>query len=366
MAPNMSVMRAAVGMVMLGACSSFQLSMMGENKHVPVKTSDQFRDCVQTATRAVPLFLSGVILSAVTKPQPAQAKVYFDTDTYGDKELKIATVNKMKQKLRNAILADVTLAPDLLRLAINDALTFDAATRDGGPDGSIQFEMTREENKGLEKAAAVVQGIKKELLRTNTVSYSDLVAFGGAEALESAGCGRVIVQVGRFDAKPETDKKTGLLVNWGEMSPESTSAAFTYSGLGPREVALLLGALGEVTRVVQETQLAEAKAKAAKKVDDDDDFELDDAEPFVPTTFGTRDATFGAKMGKADFGTKYLSQLLKSKGSPDALGSCLVKDDKTKAFVQKYAGSETAFLKDVPEAYLRMTLLGETGTNRNS
>ena len=102
------------------------------------------------------------------------------------------------------------------------------------------------------------------------------------------------------------------------------------------------------------------------KDEEDDDFELDDAEPFVPTTFGTRDATFGAKMGKADFGTKYLSQLLKSKGSPDALGSCLVKDDKTKAFVQKYAGSETAFLKDVPEAYLRMTLLGETGTNRNS
>ena len=347
------------------SCSSFKLSMTGESNHVPVKARDSFASGVNIASRVMPAFLGGFLLSSVVKTEPATAKVYFDTDTYGDKELKIATVNKMKQKLRNAILADVTLAPDLLRLAINDALTFDAATRDGGPDGSIQFEMTRDQNKGLEKAAAVVQGIKKELMRTNTVSYSDLVAFGGAEALESAGCGRVIVQVGRFDAKKETDKTTGLLVNWGELTPETTSAAFTYSGLGPREIALLLGALGEVTRVVEETQLAVAKEKAAKKDDDDDDFELDDAEPFVPTTFGARDATFGARMGKADFGVKYLSQLLKSKG-PDALGNCLVKDDKTKAFVQKYATSETAFLKDVPEAYLRMTLLGETGTNRNS
>jgi hypothetical protein len=57
---------------------------------------------------------------------------------------------------------------------------------------------------------------------------------------------------------------------------------------------------------------------------------------------------------------------LKNKGTPEPLGDCLIKDDKTKAFIQKYAGSESAFLKDVPEAYLRMTLLGQTGTGRNS
>lgn len=99
----------------------------------------------------------------------------------------------------------------------------------------------RDENKGLEKANNLIQSIKKELLRTNTVSYSDLVAFGGAEALESAGCGRVIVQVGRFDGKIESDKPTGLLVNWNELIPEKVSDAFAYSGLGSREIALLLG-----------------------------------------------------------------------------------------------------------------------------
>jgi hypothetical protein len=57
-------------------------------------------------------------------------------------------------------------------------------------------------------------------------------------------------------------------------------------------IYLLLGALGEVTRVVTETQIAEAKALAAKKEEEDDDFELTDAEPFVPVSFGARGISY--------------------------------------------------------------------------
>ena len=93
----------------------------------------------------IALVTSGILVTSLAPP--VLAKVYFDTDTYGDKELKIATVNKMKQKLRNAILEDNSLGPDLLKLAINDALSYDVKTEEGGPDGSIQFELEREENK---------------------------------------------------------------------------------------------------------------------------------------------------------------------------------------------------------------------------
>lgn len=41
----------------------------------------------------------------------------------------IATVNKLKQKLRNAIASDLSLAVPFLRLAINDGLGFDQAVR---------------------------------------------------------------------------------------------------------------------------------------------------------------------------------------------------------------------------------------------
>jgi hypothetical protein len=37
-----------------------------------------------------------------------------------------------------------------------------------------------------------------------------------------------------------------------------------------------------------------------------------------------------------------------------------------KEFVKKYASSEAALMKDMPEAYLKLTLLGQAYTGRNS
>ena len=41
----------------------------------------------------------------------------------------IATVNKLKQKLRNAVATDTSLAVPFLRLAINDAVSYDISVR---------------------------------------------------------------------------------------------------------------------------------------------------------------------------------------------------------------------------------------------
>lgn len=42
--------------------------------------------------------------------------------------MKIATINKLKQKLRDAINKDNSVAPCMLELAINDALGYNAET----------------------------------------------------------------------------------------------------------------------------------------------------------------------------------------------------------------------------------------------
>jgi hypothetical protein len=182
---------------------------------------------------------------------PAKAKVYFDTDTYGDKELKIATVGKIKQKLRNAILVDPSVAPQFVRISLNDALSYDAVTDLAGPDGSVQFEMDRIENKGLEKALLALKQIQKELSRTNSVTFSDIVAFAGGEAIESAGCGRVTVQVGRYEIKDANGQ--GKSIPWGDSSNlEKVKVAFTSSGVDLKDVVLLCGAYGEVKRVTEE------------------------------------------------------------------------------------------------------------------
>lgn len=297
---------------------------------------------------------------------------------YGDKELKIATVNKIKQKLRNAILQDPMVAPALLKLAINDALGFEEGNLKGGPDGSIQFEMNREENISLESAFQVIVNIKKELQRTNVVGFGDLCAFAGAEgelfchnmwlhadgdmiplaALETVGAPRMVVQVGRFDAKSENTEKTGL--NWDSPTVAGITTAFGGAGLGPRDIVLLLGGLGEVSRITKESLAATSN----ESDEDNDEFE---PTPFVPTTFGSRDAMYGAKMGKGDFGSKYFQNLIKGKFDPsDKIGPCLAGDEKLREYIKKYAGSETALKLDIVEAYSRLNLLGQAYTTRNS
>lgn len=305
---------------------------------------------------------SVVTASLELAPKTAFAKTYFDTDVYGDKELKIATVNKLKQKLRNSILSDISIAPFLLKLSINDALGYDFKTEEGGPDGSIQYEMEIPENEGLQQALNVINSIKKDMLRTNTVSFADVCAFAGAEVLESVGANRVTVQVGRFDAQKANVGAS--LVPWNNLNNvEDVLKAFSTSGLDSRETVLLLGALGEVERIVKE-----AAMKPVKSSEDDDDL-LDD-QPFVPVTFGARDAMYGAKIGNSDFGVGYLNSILKSKGNNikelDSIGQCILSDPKLKAMAQKYGSNQAAFLKEVPEVYLKLTLLGETYTTRNS
>ena len=341
----------------LGIASCFALAAalrLSMHDVVPIAPSDKLRTWITKSLQAG----SAAVIASTLLPKSSQATVYFDLDVYGDKELKIATVNKMKQKLRNAILEDVTVAPLLLQLAITDALSYNAMTQEGGPDGSIQFEVKADSpNAGLERGLEVLLKVKKELQRTNTVSFADICAFGGAEALESAGCARLIVQVGRADAKA-AEKFVPTVIDWKNPSANTIQEAFTTSGLDSRDIAAMLGALGELRRVVAET----LAAKQAEEEDEDDaDFE---PQPFVPTTFGTRDAMFGAKMGKGDFGSKYFAAILK--GKSDDISSILLDDPKLKALVQKYAANEAAFIQDVQQVYLKMTLLGQASTTRNA
>ena len=44
----------------------------------------------------------------------------------------------------------------------------------------------------------------------------------------------------------------------------------------------------------------------------------------------------------------------------------LTEEVPVRAFVSKYAANEPAFLKEVAEVYLKLTLLGEAYTTRNS
>lgn len=237
------------------------------------------------------------------------------------------------------------------------------------------------------------------------------------------GCSRLTVQIGRDDAKAANTR--GKPINWDETAMDSRAArtAFESAGLGVKEVALLFGALGkqsssrhfvatvlptrnpwgppawrtihrstgELRRVVAET-LAVQQVAASDEESDVRDGDVD-FETLVPSTFGSRDKMFGTKIyltlellrygllywlllflfapigkkiGKGNFGVGYLSKAVKGKSPDDNLQSVLLGDPQITEVAKKYASSETAFLKDLQEAYLRLTLLGQTYSTRNS
>ena len=172
------------------------------------------------------------------------------------------------------------------------------------------------------------------------------------------------MQIGREDAKIANNVNSALDWN-GELSGLGVKKAFENAGLSTKDMGLLIGALGELRRVADESIALTSDTEE----DDDDDKDLQqgdvDFEDLVPSTFGSRDKMYGKKMGKGDFGTAYLQSVVKGKAK-DNLSGLLTSDPQVLEIVKKYAGSKNSFQKDVGEAYLKLTLLGQAYSTRNS
>lgn len=71
--------------------------------------------------------------------------------------------------------------PDITRLVLHDAITYDSATKTGGLDGSIRFELNRPENVGLEPAVRKLESLQKDLQKETglDISFADTEAFAG-------------------------------------------------------------------------------------------------------------------------------------------------------------------------------------------
>merc|ERR1712087_671144 len=115
-----------------------------------------------------------------------------DPERYGDKELKVSTVNKLRQNIRNIILSDPKLGGLFLKLAIQDAITYNAETGEGGPNGNILEKVL------LKDAAKVLIGLSSTLKRYE-ITNADIVSFAGSEAIETAGGPRAVIQLGKLD-----------------------------------------------------------------------------------------------------------------------------------------------------------------------
>lgn len=227
----------------------------------------------------------------------------------------------------------------------------------GGPDGSIVAlilsKNAPDSVSGLKEAAKKLSDIATYIKRTTEITTADVVAFAGAEAIESMGGPRVIVQLGKMDPKV-AEKATGENSYpdlCGGKNGQNVVQAFLDSGLSEREVALMYGAIASM----------EKSADSYKK--DDDDFEeneMGDVDVFIPSSFGAPKEIYGKQLGKMD--NSVFTQLVADVKKGKAPIADVFTNDKVLGWANKYASSKGVFVKDLPEAYGRLMALGERYT----
>ncbi|KAH6761401.1 ascorbate peroxidase 6 [Perilla frutescens var. hirtella] len=130
-------------------------------------------------------------------------------------------------------------APGLLRLVFHDAGTFDEGDKTGGMNGSIVYELDRPENTGLQKPVKILEKVKGQVDSVRPVSWADLIAVAGAEAVSICGGPKIPVQLGRIDATVPDPV--------GKLPEESLDAnamkqSFRKKGFSAQELVALSGA----------------------------------------------------------------------------------------------------------------------------
>jgi hypothetical protein len=347
--------------------------------------------------------------------QPANAQVFFDPAMYGDQELRVGTVDSLRESVRRAILKNPKLAPSFYQLALLDGLSFDAKTNAYGPDGSVMkivlsSKDTDEYTQNLQEAAFALVAAEKALKMKTAVTIADAVAIGGAEAIESIGGPVLTVQLGRADAGRTSELSTLPIDLFSGKRPASeVAAAFKRAGLTEREMTALLAGLltletvqkkrttedwkeqarpkfreqGKMGRMSEFKQLTDediADAALQAELESDPEYQDHDDGWYIADSFGTRESRFGDRIGKDDISEKNFNKYLKPladnlKKSKDApivnigeefgwIALLLTDPDSptSQTWLNKYASSNLSYLKDLNVAFNSITQLGAVYT----
>ena len=140
---------------------------------------------------------------------------------------------EVETRVARTVLQSITRmdAPGLLRLAFHDAMS-------GGINGSIRTPeaLARPENVGLEAPLERLTTLKDRL---GTISWGDLIALGGAAAVERCGGPHIPLTLGRPEATTNFDSAD---VPHHDENTMSLKARFAKRGLSARDLVALSGA----------------------------------------------------------------------------------------------------------------------------
>ena len=327
----------------------------------------------------------------------ASAAVFLDPAMYGDQELRVAAVDSLRERVRQSILKKPSLAPSFYQMALLDGLSYNVKTKDFGPDGRVvraifSSKAKDEYTQNLQEAATVLVEAASALKKYTAITIGDAVAISGAQAIESISGPVLSVQLGRTEPAKNVPLPTiPLNLFDGSASPAQINEAFSSAGLTSREMTALLTALLTLERVEKSRSADDWKAASRPKfrergkmgrmsdfkrlteedlaaMNDEYDEDPDDGW-YINDSFGTRKDSFGGV--KTDIDEKSFNKYIKNihdestKKNSKYIAQGYIEEtllDKdnppVQSWLNKYAGSNLSYLKDLGVAYNSMTQLG--------
>jgi L-ascorbate peroxidase len=206
-------------------------------------------------------------------------------------------------------------APAHLRLAFHDAGTYDRATGTGGAHGAVHLtdEIRRAGNTGWGQTCMELIAEAKEAYPK--LSWADLVALGGAAAVQKCGGPVIEIGLGRSDT---TEISPPNRLPGGYEGADMLKRMFARMGLAPRDLVALSGAhtLGHTQR-----------------------------KPFTEDPWV--------------FSNAYYTQLVRLKGSQILqTDTAMLDDPELRPYVELYARDQAQFWLDFADAFRRLTWLG--------
>lgn len=348
--------------------------------------------------------VGAVSIGLLTGSSPANAEVFFDPAMYGDQELRVGTVDSVRERTRRAILQNPKLAPSFYQLALLDGLSFDARDSKYGPNGGVVYSLFNSKDDSpyistLKEAAGVLIQAEKDLKKKTAVSIADCIAIAGAESIESIGGPVLPVQLGRMEMDKKKIQVSSLPLDLfsGKKSPAEVRGAFKQAGLTEREMTALLGGLLTLEKVEKDRTTEDWKASAKPKFVErgkmgrmsdykrltDEDIQAAEADEFdedpddgwyIADSFGGRDDRFGQRIAKDEINEKNFNKYLKDldtsakkkKGVDDFgwIGEVILDPNSptSQAWLKKYADSNLSYTKDLGIAFNSVTQLGAVYT----
>lgn len=210
-------------------------------------------------------------------------------------------------------------AAGVLRLVFHDAGTFDSSENSGGMNGSIVYELDRPENKGLKKFLKILEKAKNVVDEKHSVSWADIIAVAGAEAVSICGGPEIPVRLGRVDSlTPDPE---------GRMPEESLDAprlkeSFQGKGFSTQELIALTGA-----------HTIGSKGFGSPTVFDNSYYKILLEKPWMSS--GGMSSMIGLPSDRA-----------------------LVEDEECLRWITKYANDQDLFFKDFKNAYIKLVNSG--------